>query len=115
LFIVRAAAKPPDGQVRPSTGKGRFEMKRALLIAAVVLAVLTASFWAAKGAHVGWTQNKQQVKTIDPITEIEQIEWQEKFLPGLDFLGIGLGLAGALLVGSFFCRNQTKQQNPQNS
>jgi uncharacterized protein YneF (UPF0154 family) len=90
-------------------------MKRTLIIVAVVLAVLTGSFWAVKGAHIGWTQNKQQVKTIDPITEIEQIEWQEKFLPGLDFLAIGLGLASALLVGSFFCRNQTKQQNPQNS
>lgn len=88
-------------------------MKRALIVLAVVLALLTASFWAVKGAHTGWTQNKQQVKTIDPITEIEQIEWREKFLPGLDFLGAGLGLAGALLVGSLFIRNQTKQQNPQ--
>ena len=87
-------------------------MKRALIILAVVLAVLTASFWAVKGAHTGWTQNKQQVKTLDPITEIEQIEWVDKFLPGLDFLAAGLGLAGVLLVGSFFCRNRTKQQNP---
>jgi hypothetical protein len=115
LFIVRAAAKLPAGRERPSARKARFKMKRTLIIVAVVLAVLTGSFWAVKGAHTGWTQNKQQVKTIDPITEIEQIEWQEKFLPGLDFLGIGLGLAGAVFVGSLFCRNQTKQQNPQNS
>jgi hypothetical protein len=113
LVIHPAAGVPPEVQVRQSAGKGQFEMKRALIILAVVLAVLTASFWAVKGAHTGWTQNKQQVKTLDPITEIEQIEWQDKFLPGVDFLAVGLGLAGALLVGSFFCRNQTKPQKPQ--
>lgn len=90
-------------------------MKRALQILALVLAVATLSVWLAKGTNTGWTKNRVQVKTIDPITEIEQVEWQEKFLPGLDFLGGGLAVAGTLIIGSLFIRKQTKQQTPHNS
>lgn len=90
-------------------------MKRALQILAVVLAVATLSVWVAKGANTGWTKNRVQVKTVDPITEIEQVEWQDKFLPGLDFLGGGLAVTGALLGGSFFIRKSNKQQQTQHS
>lgn len=110
-----AGDMPPEFWARPSVRKARFKMKRTLIIVAVVLAVVTGAFWALKGANPGWTKNRVQIITVDPITEIEQIEWQDQFLPGLDFLAVGLGLAGAVLVGSFFIRNRTKQQNPQNS
>ena len=90
-------------------------MKRAIQIAAAVLAIATVGLWFAKGANSGWTKNRVQVKTIDPVTEIEQVEWQDKFLPGLDILGGGLVAAGALIVGSLFIRKQTKQQEPQHS
>jgi hypothetical protein len=90
-------------------------MKRALQILAVVLAVATLSVWLAKGANTGFTKNRIQVKTVDPITEIEQVEWQDRFLPGVDFLGGGLVVAGALLGGSFFIRKQNKQQQTQHS
>jgi hypothetical protein len=90
-------------------------MKRALQILAVALAVATLSLWLVKGANTGFTKNRVQVKTFDPITEIEQVEWQNKFLPGVDFLGVGLAVAGALLGGSFFIRKQNKQQQTQHS
>ena len=90
-------------------------MKRAIQIAAAVLAIATVGLWFAKGANSGWTKNRVQVKTLDPVTEIEQVEWQNKFLPGVDILGGGLAVAGALTVGALFIRKQTKQQNPQNS
>lgn len=90
-------------------------MKRAIQILAAVLAVAVVSLWFAKGANRGWTKNQVQVKTIDPITEIEQIEWRQTFIPGVDVLGGGLAAAGTLLVGSLFFRKQTKQHNPQNS
>lgn len=90
-------------------------MKRALQILAVMLAVATLSVWLAKGANTKFTKNRIQVKTVDPITEIEQVEWQDKFLPGLDFLGGGLGVAGALLGGSLFLRKSNKQQQTQHS
>jgi len=90
-------------------------MKRALQIVALSLALATISLWVAKGANTGWTKNREQVKTIDPITEIEQIEWRKTFIPGVDILGGGLAVAVTLLVGALFIRKQTKQHNPQNS
>ena len=85
-------------------------MKRALQILGVVLAIATLSLWLVKGGNTGWTKNRVQVKTVDPITEIEQVEWQDKFVPGLDFLGGGLAVASALLGGSLFIRKTNKQQ-----
>lgn len=90
-------------------------MRRAIQLFATVLAVVVVSLWFAKGANTGWTKNQEQVKTIDPITEIEQIEWRPTFIPGLDVLGGGLAVAATLLVGALFIRKQTKQHNPQNS
>ena len=90
-------------------------MKRAIQILAAVLAVGIVGLWFAKGANPGWTKNRVQVKTVDPITEIEQVEWQDKFLPGLDFLGGGLMAAGVLFVGSLFIRKSNKQQQTQHS
>ena len=90
-------------------------MKRALQILAVVLAVATVAFWLAKGGHTGWSQDRVQVKTVDPITELEQIEWQDQYVPGLNMLGGGLAVAVALLVGSLFIRKQNKQQQTQHS
>lgn len=90
-------------------------MKRALQILAAVLAVAAISLWVAKGANTGWTKNRVQVKTVDPITEIEQVEWQADFLPGLDFLGGGLIAASGLFVGSLFIRKSNKQQQTQHS
>jgi len=84
-------------------------MKRLLQFLALALALATVTVWLAKGANTGWTKDRVQVKTLDPITEIEQVEWRDQFLPGLDFLGGGLVLAGGLAVGSLFFRKQTKQ------
>lgn len=85
-------------------------MKRALQILAVVLAVATLSVWLAKGANPGWTKNRVQVKSIDPVTEIEVIEWQDKFVPGLEIVGTGMIIAGALFVGSLFIHKPNKQK-----
>lgn len=91
-------------------------MKRGIQILAAALAVATLGFWFAKGANVGWTKDRIEViKSIDPVTGIAEREWQDKYMPGLNVLGGGLAIAGALFVGSLFIRKQTKQQQTQNS
>ena len=86
-------------------------MKRTLRIMAVVLAVTALMAWIGLGANRGWTRTSMAVKTLDPVTGIEGIEYHKQFVPGLDFLGgtlLGAGLlAGASLLFS-------KQQNKQN-
>lgn len=85
-------------------------MKRAIQMLAIVLALASVALWLAMGANTGWTKNRVQVRTLDPVTELEQVEWQDKFVPGLELLGGGLAVAGVLFIGSFFVRKQTKTQ-----
>jgi len=90
-------------------------MKTLIRAVALAMAVVAVGFWYVGGANPGWTKNRIQVKSIDPVTEIEQVEWQDKFIPGVDLLGGGLIAAGVLFVGSLFIRKQNKQQQTQHS
>ena len=66
----------------------------------------TVAFWAAKGAHTGWTQNRVPVKQTDEVTGIEYVTYDERFVPGVEFLAAGVGLAaGLLIVGLLFRRS----------
>ncbi len=69
--------------------------------AGVLLALFTFCFWAAKGYHRGWTQNQVPVKQVDPVTELEFVTYEKRFVPGLDYLGGGV-FVGALLLGATF-------------
>lgn len=68
-------------------------MANFLRISAIVIALAVLVIWIALGAHVGWSQTQVPTKQIDPITEIEYTEYEEGFVPGLDFVAAGLLLA----------------------
>jgi len=84
-------------------------MKRILRIIAGVLIVGAIAFWAATGANRGWTKTSVPKKIIDEATGLEGIQWQEKFVPGIDFLGAALLGAGFLAGVSFFVPAKSKQ------
>lgn len=86
-------------------------MKRALQLLSLFIAVIGITLWLAKGANLGWSKTKVQVKTIDAVTEIEIIEWQKKFVPGLDFLGITLLGAVAIASAALFLSRKTQTKN----
>jgi hypothetical protein len=83
-------------------------MKKSLRLLALLLALASLGFWAAKGAHTGWSQDRVPVKQLDEVTGLEQITYEDRYVPGLDFLGGGLALAGLLAGVSLFVRNQNK-------
>ena len=85
-------------------------MKKTLQILAVLLVLTAGATWLITGANRGWTKTSVAVKTLDPITEIEGITYQKKFLPGVDFLGASALVAGLLAGTSLFFRNKNKQQ-----
>ena len=87
-------------------------MKRILQLMAVLVLLAAGATWLATGANRGWTKTSVVVKTLDPVTEIEGISYQKKFLPGLDFLGGSALLAGLLGGTSLFFRK--KNQSTQN-
>jgi len=88
-------------------------MKKALLAFALVLFGAAVVVWAATGANRGWTKTSVPVKTLDEITGIEGISYQKKFLPGVDFLGAGLGGAALLAGASLFFRKTNNNQQKQ--
>jgi hypothetical protein len=87
-------------------------MKRILQRMAVLVLLAAGITWLVTGANRGWTKTSVVVKTLDPVTEIEGITYQKKFLPGLDFLG-GSALVAALLGGTslFFRKKNQPTQN----
>jgi hypothetical protein len=87
-------------------------MKRILQRMAVLVLLAAGATWLVTGANRGWTKTSVVVKTLDPVTEIEGISYQKKFLPGLDFLGGSALLAGLLGGTSLFFRK--KNQSTQN-
>jgi hypothetical protein len=88
-------------------------MKSAFRILAVLIAVAALIYWAAAGANLGWNKNRVQVKVTDEVTGIDQILWQDKFIPGLEFLSMSLGGAALLGAASFLFRNKKSQTSNQ--
>ena len=85
-------------------------MKKTLRILAVLVLLAAGATWVATGANRGWTKTSVAVKTLDPVTEIEGITYQKKFLPGVDFLGAAFGGAALITGASFFFRKQKVDQ-----
>ena len=67
----------------------------------MLLLVGSIAFWAAAGANRGWTKTRVPLKVPDPVTGLEGIQWQDKFVPGVDFLAAAL-LSAGLLAGVAF-------------
>ena len=76
-------------------------MRTILRLAALFVTVVTLVLWLFGGPNMGFTKTSRQVKTIDPVTQQEIINWEKCFLPGVEFLGGGL-LAGVFLFGASF-------------
>ena len=81
-------------------------MKKILQLLAALVLVAAGATWLATGANRGWTKTSVAVKTLDPVTEIEGITYEKKFLPGVDFLGAAALVAGLLAGTSLFFRNK---------
>jgi hypothetical protein len=83
-------------------------MKKYFRLMAAILIVGAIAFWAAAGANRGWTKTRVPVKVVDQTTGLEGVQWQEKFVPGVDLLGAALLGAGVLTGISFLYRPKSK-------
>ena len=89
-------------------------MRKTLQLLAVLVLLAAGATWLATGANRGWTKTSVMVKTLDPVTGIEGISYDKKFLPGVDFLGAAFGGAALLAGASLFFR-KSKPNNQQNN
>jgi hypothetical protein len=83
-------------------------MKRLLQILAVLIALAGLGYWLAAGANTGWTKNRVAKRTVDEVTGIEAVTFEDRFVPGIDFLGGAAVGAGTLLGLSFLFRKKQK-------
>lgn len=63
---------------------------------ALLLLVLTLGVWFSLGGSMGWTKTSVELKKVDPVTEIEYVEYQNRFVPGVEVLA--LGVSGAVIL-----------------
>lgn len=96
---VSPSSTPPPGTIAA--------WRVLLRIFGALFALGIFSYWAAAGWNTGFTKDKIEIRKTDEITGIEYPEYQEHFLPGIEFLTIGTGL-GLALIGVTFFRRKSK-------
>ena len=74
----------------------RQAMRRTFRRLALALALAAIATWLATGASRGWTKTSVEKRTPDPVTGLEGITYEKRFVAGVDFLGAALLAAGAL-------------------
>ncbi len=79
-------------------------MRTKLRAAALLLALAVLGVWFFGGRNSGWTKTSVPHKVKDPVTEIEVDVYENRLVPGVDFLAVGLAAAGLLAAGSFLFR-----------
>jgi hypothetical protein len=85
-------------------------MRTTFRVAALLVGLAVIVFWLFGGPNTGWTRNRVTIKEKDPVTGLEVDRFQDRYVPGVDFLAEGLAVAAVLGGCSFFFRRsiQTK-------
>ena len=84
-------------------------MTMLIRILAVLCAVAVIAVWFSLGAHLGWTHTGVPVKESDPVRESEYTGYENRFVPGVDFLLAGLVGAAAIFALSLAAPKLKKQ------
>jgi len=80
----------------------RKSLLRPLLASAGLIALVgSLGYWLASGAHRGWSQNRVPVGQIDEVTGVAFTTYENRFVPGIEFLTAGVALGAGLLAFSF--------------
>jgi hypothetical protein len=73
-------------------------MKSVPILAGLLVMFAGCSWWALNGANTGWTKTSVAIEKIDEITEIPYVEYEKRFVPGIEFpfgfIGCGFSLMG---------------------
>lgn len=86
--------------------------RRALRWLALAVLAVSIGFWAAKGARLGWSQNQVPVQGVDEITGLDYVRYEQRFVPGIEWVGGAAGLAAALFALSFLFRSNSSLRTP---
>ena len=73
-------------------------MRRIIRLAALGIALVSLLLWLAFGANRGWTKTTIDRPQTDSVTGIEYPVREQRFVPGIDLLGL-CWMVAALLLG----------------
>lgn len=78
-------------------------MKLRLFIrwAAVAGFAAVVAWWVWAGRNPGWTKDKVAIQKIDEVLEMPYVEYEERFVPGVDLVAAA-GLTALLACGLTF-------------
>lgn len=79
-------------------------MRCAIRLSSLLLLLASVIWWFAAGARVGWWQTHVGVERTDAITGLSVIEWQERFVPGVETPALGLLVGGAFFASTLLFR-----------
>ncbi|MFT5836679.1 MAG: hypothetical protein ACI9ZV_000175 [Candidatus Azotimanducaceae bacterium] len=76
-------------------------LRPILRILALLIIVGSMLFWISTGSHTGFSKNRVEIPQIDPITQIEYIDYEERFVMGVEYLSLAYGAAISCFALSF--------------
>ena len=77
-----------------------------LRILALFLIVASTAFWVTTGSHIGFSKDRVEIPQVDPITQIEYVDYKECFVLGVEFLALAYGLGVTSFGLSFAFRRK---------
>ena len=72
-------------------------MRPQAIILGIILPLCGFVWWQSAGANTGWTKTSVAVPRIDPITEIAYTDYEDRFVPGIEF-PVGFAVIGGLVL-----------------
>lgn len=76
-------------------------LRLVLRVLALTLVVGSSAFWLSTGSHTGFSKNRVEIPKVDPITQIEYVDYEERFVMGVEYLALAYGLGIASFGLSF--------------
>jgi len=85
-------------------------LRKGIRIFSVVCLAGVLVAWFALGANLGWTKTSVATQHVDEITGIEFPIFENRFVPGVEFLALGIG--GAIVLAALSFLPNLKKHNP---
>ena len=93
----------------PASARSTRPWRRIFRLLALATFVGCVGFWAAKGARIGWTQHQVTIQEIDEVTGLDYVRYEDRFVPGVEWLAGGCAVAVFLFGASFLFRSKLSQ------
>ena len=94
----------PATSERPPSPTGIAAWRVLLRMLSGILALFLFAYWGAAGWNRGWTKTQIPQKQVDEVTGIEFVTYKDHFMPGIEFLTLGLFFCVLLFVITFIRR-----------